>query len=111
DGSRLYQKESFIGVVLSDAGLARPPSQDVNDFATDFSAERIEAADADYIFVTATQAEEVQQKFQQNPLWGQLTGEVVEVDASHWIVGTGLPTAHLVLDDLAKTFDVDPHRP
>lgn len=110
DGSRLYQKASFIGVVLSDAGLARPPSQDVDDFAADFSQERIEAADADYIFVTATQADDVQKKFQNNPLWGQLKGKTVPVDASHWIVGTGLPTAHLVLDDLAETFGVDPQR-
>jgi iron complex transport system substrate-binding protein len=39
--------------VLTDAGLARPRSQDVEDFAAEISAERIKDADADAIFVTA----------------------------------------------------------
>lgn len=30
---RIYQKESFVGTVLEDAGLPRPPAQDVDAFA------------------------------------------------------------------------------
>lgn len=108
--TRLYQRASFSGIVLADAGLARPPSQDVNEFVTEFSEERILDADADQIFLTVAEGNSVpvRDRFTSNPLWSRLTGEIHEVSNDVWIVAVGLLGAHAVLDDLARTFGVDP---
>lgn len=112
--TRLYQKASFSGIVLQDAGLARPKSQDVNDFAAEISEERIADADADHIFVTtyvdeSNAAEKTKAKFQRNPLWKLLKGEIHEVKDSEWMTPVSVQGAQLILDDLAETFGVDPH--
>ncbi|GAB3414950.1 ABC transporter substrate-binding protein [Flindersiella endophytica] len=113
--TRLYQKASFSGIVLQDAGLARPKSQDVEDFAAEISEERIADADADHIFVT-TYADEAgsgaktKAKFEQNPLWKLLSGQVHEVDDALWMTPCSIQGAEYILDDLAKTFGVDPQR-
>ncbi len=39
--TQLMQRGSFIGQILSDAGLARPASQDVDDFALEIGEEQI----------------------------------------------------------------------
>lgn len=108
--TRLYQRASFSGSVLADTGLARPPSQDVDAFAMEFSQERTLDADADQIFLTVAESDSapVRDRFTSNPLWSRLTGEVHEVSNDVWIAAVGLLGAHAVLDDLAKTFSVDP---
>lgn len=113
--TRLYQKASFSGIVLQDAGLARPKSQDVEDFAAEISEERIADADADHIFVT-TYADEsgsgarTKAKFEQNPLWKLLKGQVHEVDDALWMTPCSIQGAEYILDDLAKSFGVDPQK-
>jgi iron complex transport system substrate-binding protein len=113
---RLYYKSSYAGAVLEDAGLARPPSQDVSNpekIMTEVSEERILEADADHIYVTVygdPAAREDAQRFRSNPLWGQLQGEIHEVSDTTWMTAVGLQGAQLVLDDLAKTFGVSPTR-
>ena len=73
--TRLMQKSSFIGHVLSDAGLARPASQDVDDFAAEVGEEQIRLADGDHIFVTSCSGgEPAKERLQRNPLWAQLDG-------------------------------------
>ena len=111
--TRLYQKKSFSGIVLEDTGLARPPSQNVDDFAMEISAERILDANADHIYVTVSEggdAAQTRDRFVANPLWGQLTGEIHEVSDEVWGTAVGLQGAHAMLDDLAATFQVDPAR-
>ncbi len=115
---RLYYKSSYAGVVLQDAGLARPPSQDVFDpekIMTEISEERIPMADADHIFVTVYDdpsgaAQEDAQQFRTNPLWGQLQGRIHEVSDTIWMTAVGLQGAQQILDDLAETFQVEPAR-
>ncbi|MGH3616063.1 MAG: ABC transporter substrate-binding protein [Pseudonocardia sp.] len=108
--TRLYQRASFSGIVLADAGLARPPSQDVDDFAVEFSEERILDTDADQIFLTVSETDSVaiRNRYTANPLWSRLTGELHEVSNEVWITAVGLLGAHEVLDDLAATFGVYP---
>jgi iron complex transport system substrate-binding protein len=110
--TRLYQRASFSGIVLDDTGLARPPSQNVDEFAVEFSPEKILDADADYIFLTVAEGDSapIRDQFMSNPLWSRLTGEIHEVSNDVWIVAVGLLGAHAVLDDLAKTFSVDSAR-
>jgi iron complex transport system substrate-binding protein len=113
--TRLMQKQSFIGHILSDAGLARPTSQDVDDFALEVGEEGIRQADADHVFVTSFSGGEAsKERFQRNPLWKQLSavkaGAVTDVPDEIWMTSVSVQGAHLVLDDLAKTFGVDPAR-
>jgi len=109
--TRLYQNATFSGIVLKDAGLKRPASQDVNDFALEISPERIKDADADAIFVTVYADEKglsakTAAQFKANPLWKPLAPKVHEVPDITWMTAVGLQGAWSILTDLAKTFDV-----
>ena len=109
--TRLYQNASYSGIVLKDAGLARPKSQDVNGFALEISAERIKDADGDAIFVSTFNDDKGVSKktlgqFKANPLWKPLEPRVHEVDDLTWMTAVGLQGAWVILGDLAKTFDV-----
>ena len=109
--TRLYQNASFSGIVLKDAGLKRPKSQDVDGFAAEISAERIKDADADAIFV-ATYADDkglsakTADQFKANPLWKPLAPKVHEVPDLTWMTAVGLQGAWAILADLAKSFTV-----
>jgi len=106
DETRLYQKASFIGTVLEDLGLPRPPSQDVDDFALTISAEQLAQADADVIFTThyGPAEDTTEGALTSNPLWSSLgavqAGDVHAVADDHWMLGIGIGAAQLVLDDV-----------
>lgn len=107
--THIYQKASFIGTVLADAGLPRPPSQDVDDFAiTNASAELIPEMGGDVVFVTTYGPEEESTKGEMldDPLWQQLEavqqGRVHEVSDDLWMLGIGYTAANGVVDDLTK---------
>lgn len=107
--TRIYQKESFIGTVLEDAGLSRPPSQDVEDFAIlGASEEAIPQMGGDAIFVTVygPQDETTRQKITSDPLWRKLDAvrqdRVYEASDDLWMLGIGPTAANGVLDDLEK---------
>jgi len=109
--TRLYQKATYSGVVLEDAGLARPKAQDVDDFALEISEENIKAADADKVFVTTYEDEEglavkTKAAFERNPLWKPIEPKVTEVSDTTWMTAVSLQGAWSMLDDLAKAFGV-----
>lgn len=106
DRLRLYAKASFIGTILEDVGLPRPKNQQINDLAAEISPERIDEADADWIFTgvygdaKATQRDTARS----NPLWKNLKavkeGRAKDVSDETWYLGLGVTSAGLVLDDL-----------
>ena len=105
--TRIYQKESFIGTILEDAGLPRPKSQDVDEFAIlNASAEFIPEMGGDIIFVTAYGPEEdtTKQNITSDPLWQELEavqeGLVYEVSDDLWMLGIGYTAANGVMEDL-----------
>lgn len=109
DEVRIYQQANFSGVILADAGLARPAAQAVDDFAViGASKELITLMDGDVIFVTTwgPPAETPLFDFKADPLWARLgaveAGRVYEVSDESWMVGTGIIAAHLVIDDLER---------
>ena len=109
--TRLYQKASYSGIVLKDAGLARPKPQDVEGFALEISAERIKDADGDAIFVATFNddkglSKKTADQFKANPLWKPLVPRVHEVDDLTWMTAVGLQGGWIILGDLAKTFGV-----
>lgn len=110
--TRLYQKATYSGVVLEDAGLARPKSQDVDGFALEISEENIKAADGDKVFVTTYEDEEglavgTKAAFERNPLWKPIAPKVTEVSDETWMTAVSLQGAWYILEDLAKAFGVD----
>ncbi|MER6500721.1 iron-siderophore ABC transporter substrate-binding protein [Streptomyces sp. NPDC001455] len=106
DRIRLYAKASFIGTILEDVGLPRPKNQQIDDLAAEISTEKIDEADADWIFtgvygdVKATKRDTTQS----NPLWKNLKavkeGRAKDVPDETWYLGLGVTAADLVLDDL-----------
>ena len=106
--TRLYQKASFSGVILSDVGVKRPESQDVDGFALEVGPEEIDKADADIVFVTVADDPDKTQKkdAQDNPLWKEMRAvkrhKVFDVSDEIWMSGIGVQAANLVLDDLAE---------
>lgn len=107
--TRIYQKESFIGTVLEDAGLPRPASQDVDEFALlNVSEEEIPEMDGDAIFVTVYGApgDSTEEKITSDPLWRKLEAvrqdRVYEVSDDLWMLGIGPTAAGAIVDDLDK---------
>ncbi len=105
--TRIYQKESFIGTILEDAGLPRPKSQDVEDFAIlNASQELIPKMGGDVIFTTVYGPENdtTQQNITSDQLWRKLEaveqGRVHEVSDDLWMLGIGYTAAGGVVDDL-----------
>lgn len=71
DRLRLYGNKSLIGVILDDAGLARPEAQDVAELAVEISPENLDQAGGDYVFYTSYGDPEA-------------TGETAAVSGSQW---------------------------
>ncbi|WP_411112012.1 ABC transporter substrate-binding protein [Streptomyces sp. c-19] len=112
--TRIYLPKTFSGIVLSDMGIARPANQqDPEEFNIEISEEQIAQADADVIFYTTfSGGEERRTKFLANPLWKRLKavekGNVHEVKDEVWMTAVSLQGAHMILDDMARIFKVDP---
>lgn len=109
---RIYHKDSFSGVILEQIGLARPESQDKEDFAEKgVTKERIPAMDGDILFYFTYdegdgKATEVEKEWIEDPLFQNLeaakNGEVHKVDDAIWNTAGGVLAANLMLDDLEK---------
>ncbi|MFH8730137.1 MULTISPECIES: ABC transporter substrate-binding protein [unclassified Streptomyces] len=103
---RLYAKASFIGTILDDAGIPRPKNQQVVDLATEVSPEKIDQADADWIF-TGVYGDAKKTDIataEGNPLWKKLgavkSGQAKDVPDETWYLGLGVTAANQVLGDL-----------
>lgn len=118
----LYLKDSFCGTVVADAGLSRPPAQNMtaseaktlfgNSIQHTISREKLQDADGDVIFLwtydgqdeTVQQTQAEKEKLKVDPLWSTLTAvqqeRVYEVPG-YWI-GSGPIAANAVIDDLFK---------
>ncbi|GGY85309.1 ABC transporter substrate-binding protein [Streptomyces nitrosporeus] len=106
DRIRLYAKASFIGTILEDVGLPRPENQQIDDLAAEISPEKIDEADADWIFtgVYGDPKATKRDTARSNPLWKNLeavkAGRAKDVSDETWYLGLGVTAAGLVLDDL-----------
>jgi iron complex transport system substrate-binding protein len=110
--TRLYLKDTYSGIVLDDAGLARPKAQDTTGFALEISEENIKEADADKIFVAtyadeAGVADKTKAAFEANPLWEPLAPKVTEVSDETWMTAVSIQGGYYILSDLAEEFGVE----
>ena len=113
---RIYQLDSFSGVILSDLGFARPENQNVDEFALRVGRESIPDMDGDRIFHftydngngegNAAAAEALA-----DPLWQGLSaveaGRVHPVEDAVWNTAGGILAARLMLDDIAEIYGVE----
>jgi iron complex transport system substrate-binding protein len=103
---RLYAKASFIGTILDDVGIPRPKNQQINDLAAEISPEKIDEADADWIFtgVYGDAKKTDRATAEDNPLWKKLgavrDGRAKNVPDETWYLGLGVTAADEVLGDL-----------
>ena len=104
--TRLYGNKSLIGVVLQDAGIARPKKQNVNDLAVEISPEKLDEAAGDYIFYTsyATPDATGETKALAGQQWKNLAavkgGKAIRVNDDVWFLGLGPTGAQQIVKDL-----------
>lgn len=112
---RIYQKDSFSGVLLDQLGFARPPNQDVDAFALRVGKESIPDMDGDRIFhftydPGTGEGIAAAEDALADPLWRNLeavkAGRVHAVDDAIWNTAGGVLAARLMLDDIARIYEV-----
>ena len=111
---RIYQKDSFSGVILDQLGFARPESQNVDEFAIKGATkEQIPLMDGDILFYFTYEtgdgaASELEKEWLNDPLFKKLEvaqkGQVHKVDDAIWNTAGGIKAAHLMLDDIENVF-------
>ncbi|MDO5641211.1 MAG: iron-siderophore ABC transporter substrate-binding protein [Paracoccus sp. (in: a-proteobacteria)] len=113
---RIYQLDTFSGVVLKDLGFHRPAIQNVDDFAIRTGKESIPDMDGDRIFYFTFdngngEADAVEAEALADPLWQSLSavraGRVHKVDDGIWNTSGGVIAAHLMMDDIARIYGVE----
>ncbi len=112
---RIYQKDSFSGFILQEIGFARPELQDVDEFAMRVGRESIPQMGGDRIFHFTYDAGDGEglanaEDALSDPLWQTLPavqrGDVVPVNDAVWNTAGGILAANLMLDDIARIYDL-----
>jgi iron complex transport system substrate-binding protein len=109
--TRIYQLDSFSGVILKQVGFARPELQNKNEFAIEISREQIPDADGDILFYFTYNSNEdpqggskQEQIFVNDPLWKNLKAvrnkKAFKVDDIIWNTAGGIKAANIMLDQL-----------
>jgi len=112
---RIYQKDTFSGLLLNQLGFARPASQDKDQFMEALGKERIPDMDGDimFYFVSSTpgnsDADNIAKEWLDDPLFKNLnvskTNKVVQVNEVIWNIAGGYKAANMLLDDILKQFN------
>ncbi len=113
---RIYQKQTFSGVLLGQLGIARPESQDKDSFIEVMSKETIPSMDGDVLFYFVSEspgkndAANVVEEWKKDPLFQNLNvtknNKVIQVDEGIWNSAGGYEAANLLLDELIEYFEV-----
>lgn len=113
---RIYQLDSFSGVLLGQLGFDRPENQKVEDFALVVGKESIPDMDGDRIFhftydTGDGEGEALAAEVLSDPLWQTLSavrqGRVHAVDDAVWNTAGGVVAAQLMLEDIARIYGVE----
>lgn len=112
---RIYQKQTFSGVLLEQLGFARPAAQDKDNFIEVMSKETIPDMDGDVMFYFATdttgdnKVSKVVEEWMNDPLFRNLNvsknNKVVQVDEAVWNTAGGYEAANLLLDEIVAYFE------
>lgn len=108
---RIYYKDTFTGAIFKDLGVARPASQDKDEFAAEVTKERIPEMDGDIMFYFSYEtgngeASKLEQEWTNDSLWKNLNvvknNKAFKVDDVIWNTSGGVIAANKVLDELDK---------
>lgn len=111
--TRMYYKDTFAGLILSEIGFARPAIQDQDAFADEIGKERIPDLDGDrlfyFVYETGDGAGDNQASdWLADPLWLDLpvvkAGKAFPVSDAIWNTAGGYIAANLMLDDIEANF-------
>ncbi|MGY4691750.1 ABC transporter substrate-binding protein [Salibacterium sp. K-3] len=107
---RIYQKDSFSGIILDEIGFNRPEPQDVDELAImEATKEQIPLMEGDVLFhftyeTGDGEASDLKEEWLQDPLFKNLEvaqeGNVHEVSDAIWNTAGGVRAANLMLDDI-----------
>lgn len=111
---RIYQKDTFSGVILDQLGFARPESQDVDDFAIrNVTKEQVPLMEGDVLFYFTyetgdQEGTKLEEEWINDPIFQNLQvwkdGNVHKVDDTIWNTAGGVIAANLMLDELEGYF-------
>ncbi|MDF2649692.1 MAG: hypothetical protein K0Q73_5497 [Paenibacillus sp.] len=114
--TRIYQKQTFGGVLLNQLGIARPAAQDKDQFVETITKERTADMDGDVMFYFLnevpgkTDASKAAEEWIKNPLFQNLnvakTNKVFKVNEVVWNLAGGYKAANLLLDEISKYFEI-----
>ncbi|ATO50355.1 iron-siderophore ABC transporter substrate-binding protein [Brevibacillus laterosporus] len=106
---RIYQKDTFSGVMLKDLGVARPAAQDKDNFMEVVTKERINDLDGDVMFFFNADYDEKkggtknQQEWMNDPLFQNLhvakKNTAFQVNEIIWNTSGGIKAANKMLDE------------
>ncbi|MDR9852728.1 MULTISPECIES: ABC transporter substrate-binding protein [Paenibacillus] len=111
--ARMYYKDTFSGLILSELGFARTKSQDNDGFFDDVGKERIPEMDGDIMFYFTYdtgngKGNEMEKEWTNDKLWKNLDvvkkGNAHKVDDVIWNTAGGVLAANLMLDQLKTYF-------
>jgi iron complex transport system substrate-binding protein len=110
--TRIYQLNSFSGVILKQLGFQRPENQNKNEFAIQVSREQIPDMDAEILFYLTynkgnnQSGTQLEKEFTSDPLWKKLKAvqqqNAFKVDDIVWNTAGGVLAAHQMLDQIAQ---------
>ncbi|MGW2376271.1 MULTISPECIES: ABC transporter substrate-binding protein [Kitasatospora] len=107
-GIRLFGRQSFPGIVLADAGVARPDAQNVDQSDFEIPLDQLAKADGD-LLLYATYGDPARAGTDAtlaSPDWQALGAvkahRVLEVDDQLWFQGIGYTGANFMLDELQR---------
>ncbi|WP_240414237.1 ABC transporter substrate-binding protein [Paenibacillus periandrae] len=113
---RMYQKQTFAGLLLSQLGFARPASQVKDASFEKMTKESIPSMDGDVLFYFVTEntgktdAANVADNWLKDPLFKNLNvskaNKVVKVNDVIWNSAGGIQAANLLLDEIVTYFEV-----
>jgi iron complex transport system substrate-binding protein len=113
---RIYQLDSFSGVLLRDLGFKRPEIQNVEAFAIMTGKESIPDMDGDRIFhftwdTGDGEGDALTEDVLGDPLWRSLSavqaGRVHAVSDAIWNTAGGILAAELMLADIARIYGIE----
>ncbi|MGG2200430.1 ABC transporter substrate-binding protein [Paenibacillus validus] len=113
---RIYQKQTFSGVLFNQLGIARPASQDKDQFVEKLTKERIPDMDGDVLFYFLNEtpgkndAAKIAEEWMTDPLFKNLkvakTNNAHKVNEVVWNLAGGYKAANLLLDEISKYFEI-----
>ncbi|MFN0224280.1 ABC transporter substrate-binding protein [Paenibacillus sp. KR2-11] len=113
--TRIYQKDTFAGIILKDLGFPRPAAQDKDAFMEVITKERMADMDGDVMFYFNADYDEKKGGTKQadewlnDPLFKNLSvaknNKYFKVDEIIWNLSGNIKAANLLLDDISKYAD------